>query len=203
MRVCMSFAGSAGGLRDKHWRKPLAEQPDIADEVRGDVEVVIRAEGWMWKAAAVVLVALTAGPGCRKAKVDPFPATGAIAGWEKTDDTRVFAAKDLWQYIDGDAEHFVQAGVVQTATSDYTYNGKVEAVVDIHTMRNADGARKILETGLTHEAKTIALGDEGVQYAQSVSFRKGVYLVRIVAYESTEDTPQALLALAHGLENRL
>ena len=163
----------------------------------------MRVGKWMEKAAIVALVVLTACPGCRKAKVDPFPATGTIAGWQKTDDTRIFEAKDLWQYIDGDAEHFVQAGVVQTATSDYSYNGQVEAVVDIHTMGNTDGARRILETGLTHDAKAVALGDEGVQYAQSVSFRKGIYLVRIVAYESTADTPEALLALAHGVESRL
>ncbi len=47
------------------------------------------------------------------------------------------------------------------------------------------------------------LGDEGVQYAQSVTFRKGPYLVRIVAYESTPDTPQELVALAHGVEAKL
>jgi hypothetical protein len=41
------------------------------------------------------------------------------------------------------------------------------------------------------------------QYAQSVIFRKGPYLVRIVAYESTPDAPQALLALAHGVEAKL
>ena len=70
-------------------------------------------------------------------------------------------------------------------------------------MGGADGARKILETGLTRDAKTIQLGDEGVQYAQSVIFRKGPYLVRIVAYESTPDTPQALMALAHGVEAKL
>ena len=28
---------------------------------------------------------------------------GSRAGWEKTGDTRMFAAKDLYQYIDGDA----------------------------------------------------------------------------------------------------
>jgi hypothetical protein len=36
-----------------------------------------------------------------------------------------------------------------------------------------------------------------------VIFRKGPYLVRIVAYESAPDAPQALLALAHGLEAKL
>jgi|SRR5579872_2009166 len=147
-------------------------------------------------------VALVAGSGC-KSNGNPFPASGAIAGWQKTDATRVFEAKDLWQYIDGDAEHFVQAGVVSTSTSDYTYNGQLEAVVDVHTMGEPEGARKVLETGKSRDAKTIQLGDEGVQYAQSVSFRKGRYVVRIVAYEATPDTPQALMALARGVEARL
>lgn len=154
-------------------------------------------------AAVALLSLLVGGMGCKKTKVDPFPATGAVSGWQKTDATRTFAAKDLWQYIDGDAEHFVQAGVVETSTSDYTYNGKVEAVVDVHTMGGADGAQKILETGLSKDAQKIQLGDEGVQYAQSVSFRKGAYVVRVVAYEATPETPAALLALAHGVEAKL
>ena len=146
---------------------------------------------------------MASGTGCKKKAVNPFPASGAIAGWEKTGDTRTFAAKDLWQYIDGDAEQYNAAGVVTTSTADYKYQGQLEAVVDVHTMRDAEGARKILETGLTREAKTIQLGDECVQYAQSVIFRKGPYLVRIVAYESTPETPQALLALAHGVDANL
>lgn len=152
---------------------------------------------------ALAVVALASGSGCKKTKSDPFPVSGAIAGWQKTDAIRTFAAKDLWQYIDGDAEHFIQAGVVTTSTADYSYQGQVDAVVDIHTMSSSDGARKVLETGLTRDAKTIQLGDECVQYAQSISFRKGKSLVRIVAYESTPETPQALLALAHGVEARL
>ena len=79
----------------------------------------------------------------------------------------------------------------------------MEAVVDVYTMGDAASANKILSTNQTREAKAIQLGDAGVQYAQSVIFRKGPYLVRIVAYESTPNTPQALLALAHGVEAKL
>jgi hypothetical protein len=79
----------------------------------------------------------------------------------------------------------------------------LEAVVDVYTMGDAAGARKILETGQTKDAKQVQLGDAGVAYAQSVIFRKGPYLVRIVAYESTADGPQALAALAHGVEAKL
>jgi hypothetical protein len=152
--------------------------------------------------AAIIFAVTSAGTGCKKKASDAFPATGAVAGWEKTSETRVFEAKNLYQYIDGDAEQYISAGVVSTSTSDYKYQGQLEATVDVHTMASAEGARKILETG-TKDAKPVQLGDAGVAYAQSIIFRKGVSLVRIVAYESTPDTPQALLALARGVEAKL
>jgi hypothetical protein len=155
--------------------------------------------------ASVVLAiaAVAACAGCKKKDADPFPATGAVAGWEKTSDTRVYAAKDLWQYIDGDAEQYLQAGVVSTSTSDYKYQGTLEAVVDVYTMENSAGARKILETGRTSDAKSVQVGDAGLAYEQSVTFRKGPNLVRIVAYDAPPGTQQALIALAHGVEANL
>ena len=157
----------------------------------------------MFAIAVIALFSVATITGCRKSKTDPFPASGAISNWEKTSDTRVFAANDLWKYIDGDAEQYIAAGVVTTSTSDYKYQGQLEAVVDVYTMGAPEGARKILSTGLTKDVKTVQLGDEGEEYAQSVTFRKGSYLVRIVAYESTPDTPQALMALAHGIDAKL
>jgi hypothetical protein len=164
---------------------------------------MMRSKKLTWAAVAIAMVAIAAGTGCKKSKVDPFPASGAVAGWEKTSETRVFAAKDLWQYIDGDAEQYISAGVVSTSTSDYKYQGQLEAVVDVHTMNDASGARKILEAGQSKDAKTVQLGDAGIVYAQSVIFRKGPSLVRIVAYESTPNAQQALLALAHAMEAKL
>jgi hypothetical protein len=154
-------------------------------------------------AALICILSATSFTGCKKAPIDSLPASGAVAGWDKTSDTRTFAAKDLWQYIDGDAEQYISAGVVSTSTSDYKFQAQLEAVVDVYTMGDAAGARKIFETGHTTDAKTVQLGDAGIQYAQSVIFRKGPYLVRIVAYESTPTTPQALLALAQAVEAKL
>lgn len=155
-----------------------------------------------WTMAALALVAAMVVTGCKKSKVDPFPASGAVSGWEKSADTRTFAAKDLWQYIDGDAEQYISAGVVSTSTSDYKYQGKLEAVVDVFTMGDQAGAQKIF-TKTQSDAKQVQLGDAGLAFEQSVIFRKGPYLVHIVAYESSPDAQQALLALAHGVEAKL
>jgi len=151
----------------------------------------------------LAIVFLSASVGCKTRSANPFPASGAVTGWEKTGDTRTFEAKDLWQYIDGDAEEYIHAGVVLASTSEYKYQNQVEAVVDVYTMGDATGARTIFEKGQTGDAQKASLGDAGIAYAQSVVFRKGPYLVRIVAYEDTPSTQQALIALARGVEARL
>ena len=157
----------------------------------------------MFAAVAVAIVATLTAAGCKKKPADVFPKSGAVDGWEKSSDTRVFEAKDLWQYIDGDSEQYIQAGVVTTGTSDYKYQGQLEAVVDVYTMKSADGARTILDKSKTSDAKKLALGDDGVQFAQSVTFRKHNYLVRIVSYEASSINARALLSLAHGIEANL
>jgi len=160
------------------------------------------AKRWMVVLAALAVVAL-AGVGCKKKVVDPFPKSNAVAGWEKAGETRVYAGKDLWQYIDGDAEQYVSAGVVTTTTADYKFQGSLEAVVDVFTMADAGGAAKVMGTRQAQDAKTVQLGDGGVAMAQSVVFRKGQYFVRIVAYEAMPNGQDALVALAHGIEAKL
>lgn len=163
----------------------------------------MRRTNQLFALSLLALLSVTAMSGCKKKSANPFPASGAVADWEKTSETRNFEPKDLWQYIDGDSEQYIQAGVVSTSTSDYKYKGQLEAVVDVYTMGGPDGAQTILERGQTKEAKTVSIGDQALQYAQSVTFRKGPYLVRIVAYQAPAEGPQALMSLAHGVEANL
>jgi len=133
----------------------------------------------------------------------PFPATQEVAGWVRTGDIRTFQAADLWKYIDGEAERYLKVGVRSVSTADYRSRDKLDAVVDIYTMGSESGVEKIMESEPAAGAETIQLGDGGRLFGQSMVFRKGPYLVRITAYESSPETPPALLALARGVESRL
>jgi len=154
--------------------------------------------------AALLTVVVLAGVGCKKKIVDPFPASGAVAGWEKSGKTQSYDAANLWQYIDGGAEQYISAGVVGVSTSDYKFQGNLEATVDVYTMKSADGAKTIFDADPpTADSKSVPLGDAARQYGQSVVFRKGPVLVRITAYEAAPGESDALLALAHGIEGKL
>ena len=49
----------------------------------------------------------------------------------------------------------------------------------------------------------MALGDAGRSYGQSLTFRRGAFFVRLVAYQDTPRTEAALVSLAQGIEARL
>lgn len=140
--------------------------------------------------------------GCKRAS-QIFPATGEVTSWAKTGETRAFGAGELWKYIDGEAERYLKAGVQRVSTSDYKYQNKSDAVVDIYFMENTAGAGKIMASEPIAGAKPVPLGEEARLYNQSLVFRKGRYLVRIVAYEESGEVQTAILALGQAIAQRL
>ena len=116
---------------------------------------------------------------------------------------RTYDAKSLWQYIDGDAERYIQAGVSQVLTADYRYRDKVDAVADVYQMSAPAGAQKIFSSESATGSQPIQLGDEGRVYQGSLVFRKGSCLVRLTAYEELTEVSTGLIDLARGIEIQL
>jgi NAD-dependent dihydropyrimidine dehydrogenase PreA subunit len=137
-------------------------------------------------------------------KVEPlFPGTGEVPGWSPSGEMRVFVAGNLWQYVDGDADRYIQAGVQRTLTTDYRYQNKIDAVVDIYVMATAEGARRILETESAEGSRPVRVGDAGRLYSMSLTFRKGVCFVRLIAYQEAPKIVDALQELANAVARRL
>ncbi len=153
----------------------------------------------VWAAAGVLWLG-SCGP---RGPADPLPDRAAGGAWTKISETRAFAADDLWQYIDGEAERFIEAGVVRTLTADYRYGEELEAKIDVFVMSSADGARSLFEAEPAAGGRSADVGDAGRLYRLSLVFRRGPYFVRIIGYDETEDAPAALLALARAVDARL
>jgi hypothetical protein len=157
-------------------------------------------------AALITLaVVLFIAAGCRTqgSTTQPLPASNDVAGWEKTGATRTFTAANLSDYIDGGADQYLKAGFKSVSTSDYKFQGKIEATADVYAMTDANAAKTIFEADPAGTARIIALGDAGRAFSQSVVFRKGPYLARVVAYQETPETQQSLIQLAQGIAKRV
>ena len=128
-----------------------------------------------------------------------LPATGEAPGWSKQGATRILKADELWKYIDGDAERFRKAGVVEVLTADYRYRDRVDAVADIFVMATPAGAMKIWNSEPAAGSQPIAVGDGGRHYGSSLMFHQGSCYVRLVAYQETPSVKEALLELARAM----
>jgi hypothetical protein len=125
-------------------------------------------------------------------------------GWERTGEPRVFNADNLWEYVDGDAERYVAAGMLRLRTADFRLKaGELEAVVDVYGMRDAQGARAVLQSESGSGTFSAAVGDEARSHATGLTFRVGGYFVRVEAFESMPETEAALLALGQAFARRL
>jgi hypothetical protein len=131
-----------------------------------------------------------------------FPETNEAPGWSKGE-TRTFEASRLWEYIDGDADRYIQAGVLRTMTTDYRYQGKIEAVADIYVMKAPEGAKKIFDSESSVGSQPVQLGDSARLFPATLTFRKGSYFVRLVAYQEDPEMGKALTELARAIEQKL
>jgi hypothetical protein len=151
-------------------------------------------------ATAGLALACTSKTGSRPATF--FPESGEVPGWSKTGATRTFTADNLWEYIDGDAEKYLQAGVEKTLTTDYRYQN-TEAVADVYVMSRPEGAQKILDSELATGSQAVQLGDEARLFTSSLTFRKGRYFVRLTAFQEAPEVGKALVELGRGIEEKL
>ena len=154
-----------------------------------------------------VASAMAATASCNRkpaaANASPFPESNQVQGWTRSDEIRVYPAGELWKYIDGDAEKYVKAGVQSTSTADYHFQNKIDAVVDLYSMANSDGTKTVFESEPAADASSPQIGDAARLYAQSLVFRRGKYLVRIVAYQESQWLRQGLLDLGKSIDQRL
>lgn len=149
----------------------------------------------------LVMLACSSKPAFNPA--DIFPADNSVPGWVKSSDTRTFEATHLWEYIDGDADKYVRAGVVMTLTSDYQFDGKSDATADVYVMRGPSGAQQVYDAESAVGSQPLLIGDAGRRSQGNVTFRQGPYFVRLVAYDDSPGMAQGLVDLARAMSGRL
>jgi hypothetical protein len=157
--------------------------------------------------SAVIFALASTLIGCRSqapsASADFFPASDSVPGWMKESATSTYEASNLWKYLDGDADKYVQAGVVKMLASDYRFNLVSDASVDVYVMGGAADARKIYDSESAVGSQPLTIGDAGRYAKGSLTFRQGPYFVRLVAYDDSPEMTTALIALARAVSSKL
>jgi hypothetical protein len=103
-----------------------------------------------------------------------------ISGWKIPEVPARYTPEDLFDYIDGAADNYLQFDFEELLTATYVDARKVEVTVDIYRHRDATRAFGIYTQERPAGSKAVAVGIEGIEGPDHLLFVVGTYYVKLV-----------------------
>ena len=121
-----------------------------------------------------------------------------VAGWEQSGTKRDFAADNLYEYMDGNAESYLLYGFVHMQGITCT-SGQKKLVIDVSEMEDSDLAYGMFASNRDPNQSTARIAMGGQVQPRRASFAKGQYYVEIAASPDGDHTA-ALQAFVTKIE---
>jgi hypothetical protein len=164
---------------------------------------------------AVFLVLLAAGgalspapAGASQGPVRPagdaalLPADHAVDGWTRVDSPRVFAQADLYGYIDGGAELFLEFGFVELTLQKYR-SGANEVAVEVYRMADPVAATGIYLMRRGKETRDPAFAARHTVNPHQLLFTRDRFYVSVSNLSGAGSLQRDLVALAGEVAAKL
>lgn len=123
-----------------------------------------------------------------------------VNGWEKQED-QIYNKETLFEYINGGAELYISYGFKEVLSRKYIKSGQPDILVELFDMNSSTNAYGIF----SHSREEIdTTYGQGSQYTFGLMlFWKDHYLVSIMASPETEESKQAVFALAQTIDDAI
>ena len=148
---------------------------------------------WVFVAVMMALGACGAPTGIGPAPEDLLPASGAVAGWERSGEVELYVPDNLFDYMDGQAELFFVYNFERLAVQEYQRGQEGPIIVEVYQVASPADAYGLFSFYATGELIDLGAGG-AVEPGRLVSFWRGRFYARVFAYGEAEQ--ESLLAMA-------
>jgi hypothetical protein len=133
-----------------------------------------------------------------------LPDDSSVPGWTRGAEVRFFGPNNLFEYIDGAADGYLNYGFQEVVTAEYGNPQKsFQAVMDIYRMKDARNAFGIYTSELNPKSEFRRIGVEGYIGGTALNFWSGPYYVKLTVFQESEDLKQEMVKLAERCSQRL
>jgi hypothetical protein len=132
-----------------------------------------------------------------------FPINSELSFCKMSDTIRDYKGDELFTYIDGGAEIFMEYGFKQVATTNYSDNNKNQLQVEIYEMKDSEAAYGAYTFYLNGEGKQFNAGTEGAFIDYFAVFWKGNFLIVISASEYKDILNPAFKEIASDIDSKI
>jgi hypothetical protein len=163
-------------------------------------------------ALIVIMVACAAcgggepSPGEPVATVSGFalPAEGEMPGWSLATEAEHYVADNLWDYINGQADFFIDYGFVRVDAAEYRNDQESTSVVlEVWQMGRPQEAFGIFAAERTRDDRPLDIGSGAYLGANVLGFWQGELYVKLTSFEEGPAIEQLLIGLAEEVSSRI
>jgi len=133
---------------------------------------------------------------------DMLPEMIGSTGISQVGDVHTYLGENLYQYIDGGAELYHKYGFIEVSTADYQ-KSSAEMVADIYQFDTPLHAYGLYSMFRPENPDFIKLGTEGYTAPATITFTANCYMVKLTAYEDSDETALAMVNLADFIEKQI
>ena len=133
-----------------------------------------------------------------------LPGDGEIPGWSLAADPEHYEADNLWEYINGQADFFIDYGFVRVDTAEYRNEQDSSSVVlEVYRMGRPQEAFGIFAAERTRDDRPLELGSGAYLGANVLGFWQGELYVKLVSFDHGPSIDQQLISLAEKVSSRI
>jgi hypothetical protein len=164
-------------------------------------------------ALAVMMIVIAACSGGEPTEVEPGPATAAgfvlpaddeLPGWSLVTGPEHFGADNLWEYINGQADFFIDYGFVRVDTAEYRNDQESSTVVlEVYRMGRPQEAFGIFAAERTPGDRPLEIGAGAYLGANILGFWQAEQYVKLTSFDEGPAIERLLISLAEEISSRI
>lgn len=132
-----------------------------------------------------------------------LPGEEELPRWKMKDSIEVFPSDNLFDFINGGADIFLEYGFVEALKCNYINAAQKLIRCEIYMMTDDSAAFGIFSVNTTLQGKPVAVGNLAYQYDQYIEMWQGKYFVRCISEDNDSLFINALLLLADQICNKI
>ncbi len=132
-----------------------------------------------------------------------LPAPGTAQQWTMSDSARVYAGNDLYLFIDGGADLFLEYGFTRALAAEYQSAGGATLNLEIYEMRDPVAAFGIYSIRSGEGPAIAGLGQDAISRPHYTMFRKGSFYVSVATSDSSGSSREAARAIAASVDRSI
>lgn len=133
-----------------------------------------------------------------------LPADGDIPGWSRVTEPEHYEADNLWEYINGQADFFIDYGFVRVDTAEYRNEQESGSVVlEVYRMGRPQEAFGIFAAERTRDDRPLDIGAGAYLGANVLGFWQAEQYVKLTSFDEGPAVEQLLIGLAEETSSRI